>query len=309
MLRALRMLGLVFIGLLLGLVATGIVYRPDPAPLRLRRETAVIDGTPLSYHRRGAGRDVVLLHGGMGSAEDFEPVLDQLTADYRLTVVDRPGFGLSQAPGDAATYPGNARLIAGLIRALSLVRPVIVGHSHGGGVAIAIAEDQPDVVGGLVLLAPESYPAAHAKSLDRLIALPLLGEGLAAWVGPRLGPRTVAGILKEMIGPDRARLPADFVAYRQQLWVNPRSLAVHARQQTSNAPGLARVAARLGAVRSPSIVIGCAQDPTEESSVDSRRLVRELPASELRWLEGCGHYIQYARPEVVVAAIRTIAGR
>ena len=303
------MLGLGFVGFLLGLVATGLVYRPDPAPLRLRRETVTIDGTQLSYHRRGVGRDIVVVHGAMGSAEDFEPVLDQLAAGFRLTVVDRPGFGLSRAPGDAATFAGNARLLAGLIRALALARPVIVGHSHGGGVALAVAEDQPDTVGGLVLLAPESYPATHAKPLDRLIALPLLGEGLATWVGPRLGPQAISGILNKVIGPDGEHLPADFVSYRQQLWLNQRSLTAYARQRTSDVTGLTRIAARLSAVRSPTIVIGCAQDPTEGTSVDSRRLVRDVPASELWWLGGCGHYIQYARPETVLAAIRAIAGR
>jgi pimeloyl-ACP methyl ester carboxylesterase len=90
-----------------------------------------VDGTRVSYHQRGAGADVVLVHGGMGSAEDFEPILDRLAAEFRVTAVDRPGFGLSEARGDDPTYPGNARLLAGTVRALGLTRPIVVGHSHG----------------------------------------------------------------------------------------------------------------------------------------------------------------------------------
>lgn len=96
----------------------------------------MVDGTQLSHHQRGSGPDVVLLHGGMGSAEDFEPVLERLAAAYRVTAIDRPGFGRSHGRGDDVTHPGNARLVAGAVGTLGLPRPVAVGHSHGGGVAL-----------------------------------------------------------------------------------------------------------------------------------------------------------------------------
>jgi pimeloyl-ACP methyl ester carboxylesterase len=307
--RVLGILAAVLVTLVLAIVATGLLYRPDPGPLRLTRDTVTVDGTRLGYHRRGTGPDVVLVHGGMGSAEDFEPVLERLAARFRVTAVDRPGFGLSEARGEDVTYPGNARLLAGLVRATGVARPVIVGHSHGGGVALQLALDHPDLPAGLVLLAPAAYPGDDAGITDRLLALPLVGEGVAAWAGPVIGPASIAAILEPMIAPDAARLPRDFVAYRQQLWTNPRSLAVHSRQVVTDTAGLARIAARLPAVRVPTSVLGCAQDPTEGHDVDSRRVARELPAADLRWLEGCGHYIQYARPDEVVTAIEQVARR
>lgn len=296
-------------GLVLLCVAIGIVYQPDPGPLRLRRDTVDVGGTRLGYHRTGSGPDVVLLHGGMGSAEDFEPVLAWLAGEFRVTAVDRPGFGLSLAPGDAPTYPGNVRLVGGLLRALGLSRPILVGHSHGGGVALGIAEAHPELVRGLVLLAPAAYPGEEATLLDRVLALPFFGEGVAALAGRRVGPGMIAGILGDMLGPDAGRVPPDFVAFRQALWTAPRSLATHSRQATSDRAGLTAISARLGVVRVPSVVVACSADPTEGEGVDSRRLARELPGSTLWWLEGCGHYVQYAHPETVVAAVRTIASR
>jgi pimeloyl-ACP methyl ester carboxylesterase len=245
----------------------------------------------------------------MGSVEDFEPILDQLAQHHRVTAVDRPGFGLSLAHGDDPTYPGNARLLGGLIRALGLERPVIVGHSHGGGVALRLAEVDPNVAGGLVLLAPASYPSDDGRPIDRLLAVPYLGEGVLALLGPFAAPETIAAILEPMIAPDRARVPPDFVSYRQDLWSAPRSLAVNSRQQVSDVAGLTEIAAGLRNVRAPTTVIGCSQDVTEGHGVDSRRLARELPAASLVWLEGCGHYIQYARPDDVIAAIRAMALR
>lgn len=292
---------------LLALVAalgmTGALHDPDPAPLRLRRETILVDGTRLSYHRVGDGPDVVLLHGGMGSAEDWEPVLGKLAPRFRVTALDRPGFGLSLSRGDDATYPGNARLVAGAVRALGLTRPVIVGHSHGGGVALAVAQQYPEVPGALVLLAPAAYPVDKSGLLERVTALPYVGPGLLTWVGPLVAPRTIAAILEKMIAPDASLLPPDFVSYRQQLWAAPRSLAVQARQRTSDVAGLTTIATGLHDVHVPSTIFGCDRDPTEGEAVDSQRLARELPDSKLWWLAGCGHFIQYSHPDQVVNAV------
>jgi pimeloyl-ACP methyl ester carboxylesterase len=290
-----------------GLVLTGLSYRPEPAPLLLERRTVEVGGTQLSYYQRGTGPDVVLLHGGMGSAEDFIPVIDTLAREFRVTAIDRPGFGLSHASADDATYPGNARQIAGVIRAIGLNRPILVGHSHGGGVSLQIAEEFVDLPAALVLLAPSWKPGTRGGFLNRALAAPLIGEGLAATIGRMTAPRVIAGSLERMIGPDVARVPADFVSYRQQLWNNPRSLAVHSRQQVTDDAGLAGIRAGLGKVRVRTLVLGCDGDSHEGELLDSHLLVKELPGAELWWLTDCGHYVQFGKPEKVVEAIRQMA--
>jgi pimeloyl-ACP methyl ester carboxylesterase len=286
--------GVGFLALVIALALTGLIYRPQPGPLLLER---------------GSGRDVVMLHGGMGSAEDFIPVLDAVARDFRVTVIDRPGFGHSEAEADDATYPGNARQIAGAISALGLVRPILVGHSHGGGVALKIAEDFGDVPSALVLLAPSWKPGTPGGGfIDHLLAAPVIGEGLAASIGALAAPRMIAGVLERMIGPDASRVPPDFIPYRQQLWANPRSLAVHSRQQLTDDAGLADVRAQLGTVRIRSLVLVCDGDGVESRGPETRLLATELPNATLWWLEGCGHYVQFGQPEKVVDAVREVAG-
>jgi pimeloyl-ACP methyl ester carboxylesterase len=286
------------------IVATGFAYDPEPAPLRWPRRSVVVDGSRVAFRQEGAGPDVVLLHGSMGSAEDFEPVFEALTRGHRVTAVDRPGFGGSQARGDDATLTGNARLLAGLVRAVGLTRPVVVGHSHGGGVALRLAASEPDLVSGLVLIAPATYPdGRYPEPLDRLVALPRLGEGLAAWVGPWLGPGQIRHVLEAAVGPDAAKVPADFITWRTQLWVAPRSLATHARQNVTDNAELAALAPRYPTLAVPAVVIWCDQDAFNGRAVDSGRLARELPQARAVPLTGCGHYVQYARPAAVIAAI------
>jgi pimeloyl-ACP methyl ester carboxylesterase len=304
--RAALILAALAAGVPLLLVLTGLVYDPAPGPLRLPRQRAPIEGTTLTYHQRGAGPDVLLLHGGMGSAEDFEPVLDALAAHHRVTAVDRPGFGGSGCGPRDHTYAGNARLIAGLVRALGLRQPVWVGHSHGGGVALRAAVDSPDTVGGLVLIASVGYPKKVPPSLlDRMGALPVFGEGLAAWAGPWLGPGMIESTLIEALGPDRQKAPADFIAWRQRLWLHPRALATHSRQMVTDADGLADLAPHYPRLRVPATVIGCDADPYDRpgGGLDSRRIAREIPNARELWLSGCGHYVQYGRPDEVVAAV------
>ena len=306
--RILRVSAIGLVALLIGLVLIGLVYRPDPGPLLLERRTVDVGGRQISYHQRGSGPDVVLVHGGMGSAEDFIPVLDALAQDFRVTAIDRPGFGLSHASADDYTYPGNARQIKGAIDAIGLNRPILVGHSHGGGVALQIAEDFADLPAGLVLLAASWKPGTPPRTIDHLMATPLLGEGLAASLGRMVAPRMIEGVLQRMIGPDGARVPPDFISYRQQLWNNPRSLAVQGRQQVTDDAGLAGIRAGLGKVHVPSIVLGCDGDFTESQGRNSGDLAKELPAATFWWLQNCGHYVQFGHPEKVIEAVRQVSG-
>jgi pimeloyl-ACP methyl ester carboxylesterase len=286
------------------IVITGFAYDPEPAPLRWPRRSVVVDGTRLAFHQAGQGPDVVLLHGAMGSAEDFEPVAAALAGRHRVTTVDRPGFGGSQARGHDATLSGNARLIAGLVRALGLTRPVVAGHSHGGGVALRLAASEPDMVGGLVLIAAATYPDPHGPEfLDRLVALPRFGEGLAAWLGPWLGPAQIRSTLEAALRPDGPKAPADFIPWRTKLWLAPRSLATHARQNVSDNAELAALAPRYPTLAVPAVVVWCDQDAFNGPVLDSARLARELPRAHEVRLVGCGHYVQYARPDVVIAAV------
>jgi pimeloyl-ACP methyl ester carboxylesterase len=303
-----RVLAAIGLGVALLLAGTGALYDPEPGPLRLPRQTVVVDGTRLAFHQMGQGPDVLLLHGGMGSAEDFERLFPLLAVGQRLTAVDRPGFGGSESRGEDHTISGNARLIAGLVRALGLARPVVVGHSHGGGVALRLAADAPELVGGLVLLAPAAYPSPDPPALlDRVTALPVLGEGLAAWVGPLVAPRMIRDTLVASLGPDVGRVPPDFVTWRTELWTNPRSLTTHARQNLTDPAELAALAPRYPELALPVVAMWCDEDPYEGGALDTARLAGELPRARETRLVGCGHYVQYGRPEAVIQAISSLA--
>jgi pimeloyl-ACP methyl ester carboxylesterase len=121
-------------------------------------EYADVNGVRLYYESHGAGRPLILLHGGLGSGEMFGPVLAALTARRRVILPDLQGHGRTAD----VDRPLDVRLIAGdiaaLIDQLSLDRPDVVGYSFGGGVALQTAINHPERVGRLVAA------SAHIRS-------------------------------------------------------------------------------------------------------------------------------------------------
>ncbi len=101
--------------------------------------------------RPGLEPAVVFIHGLPGSIRDWD-LVRPLLADRHLVALDRPGF--ADTGGSAMTMREQADVIADGLRALSLSGALLVGHSYGGTVALTVARRHPELVGGLVLVAP-----------------------------------------------------------------------------------------------------------------------------------------------------------
>lgn len=128
-----------------------------------------VDGYRLHYVDRGKGPAIVMVHGLGGQLRNFSYALTALLTDrYRVVLVDRPGSGWSSAsPGKTPTLAGQAALIAKLIARLGLERPLLVGHSLGGAVSLALALDHPRQVGALALIAPLTAPQDEVPAAFR----------------------------------------------------------------------------------------------------------------------------------------------
>ncbi|MEV0718929.1 alpha/beta fold hydrolase, partial [Asanoa sp. NPDC050611] len=129
---------------------------------------AEVNGINLYYERRGSGRPLILLHGGLGSGEMFGPVLGQLAAAHEVITVDLQGHGRTADIDRPITLADMAADIAALIDHLGLDRPDVVGYSLGGGVAMQTASDYPAKVRKLVMasiyLTPDAvYPELRAQ--------------------------------------------------------------------------------------------------------------------------------------------------
>ena len=113
-------------------------------------EYAEVNGINLYYEARGAGRPLILLHGGLGSGEMFGPIIPTLAERHQVIAVDLQGHGRTADIDRPIDIRLMADDIAALIDHLDLDRPDLVGWSLGGGVALQTAVRHPDKVGRLV---------------------------------------------------------------------------------------------------------------------------------------------------------------
>jgi len=105
---------------------------------------ADVNGIKLYYETQGAGRPMILLHGGLGSGEMFGPVLPQLAERHQVVTVDLQGHGRTADIDRPIDVRLMADDVAALIEHLGLATPDVVGYSLGGGVALHTAAKYPD---------------------------------------------------------------------------------------------------------------------------------------------------------------------
>src|SRR5262245_65200414 len=112
---------------------------------------AEVNGLNLYFETHGAGRPMILLHGGLGSGEMFGPVLPALAERHQVIAPDLQGHGRTADIDRPLDVRLMADDIAALIEHLGLDEPDLVGYSLGGGVALQTAIKYPAMVRRLVV--------------------------------------------------------------------------------------------------------------------------------------------------------------
>lgn len=161
----------------------------------------------------GAGPPLLLVHGGMGEAFQWGPILSSLAQRHRVLAVDRPGHGLA----DPFDYRGidllsHARQFLGdIIKVINISSLPIVANSMGGLWSVSFALSEPDRVQRLVLVgAPAGIKRAQPPMALRLGTLPVL-----KWIAHSLMRRPtrngVRNFWKQILVAHPERLEDDFL--------------------------------------------------------------------------------------------------
>ena len=271
-----------------------------------------IDGVRLHHVERGEGPPVVLLHGNMVSLTDFEAsgLIDRLARSHRVIAFDRPGFGHSTRPRDRLWTPAaQAALLHAAFRRLGVERPLLVGHSMGTLVALALALDRPDDVRGLALLGGYHYPSARIDALMTApVALPLVGDAMRYTVTAISARLLIERSVEAMFWPE-AVPETFFPVLSREMMLRPVQLRANAEDAAFMIPAAAANQARYGTLRMPVAIIAGDQDKVVDPHDHSVRLHGDVPHSDLVRLPGVGRMVHHARRETVAAAIDRLDAR
>jgi pimeloyl-ACP methyl ester carboxylesterase len=122
-----------------------------------------VNGAALYYEEHGEGAPLILIHGGLSSSSQWEPVVPELADGFRVITPDSRGHGRSTNPAAELSYARIADDIAALIAALGLRRPVVGGWSDGGQATLELGARHPGTAGALIVGA--AYPDFEAGGL------------------------------------------------------------------------------------------------------------------------------------------------
>ena len=269
-----------------------------------------VDGVRLHCVERGHGRPVVLLHGNVVSLEDFEAsgVVEALARTHRVILFDRPGFGHSTRPRDRIWSPAaQGAVIQAALDRIGVERPVLVGHSMGTLVAMAMALDRPDRIGGLVLLGGYHYPTPRVDAMAMVpVALPIVGDVLRYTVTALSSRAMIGGAARAMFAPNA--VPALFFdVLSREMMVRPVQIRANAEDAALMMQSAADLAARYGELKLPLALIAGTDDAVVDPKALAERLHAELPGSRLVLVPGSGHMVHHVAPHAVVEAVQAVA--
>ncbi|MBW3620590.1 MAG: alpha/beta hydrolase [Actinobacteria bacterium] len=115
-------------------------------------DTIEVDGHRIAYRAAGAGPPLLLLHGGLVDSRVWRRELDAFSDGFQVVAWDAPGCGGSSDPQPDASLHDYADSVATLVDALELGPVHVLGHSFGGGLALAVHQRYPHLVRSLILV-------------------------------------------------------------------------------------------------------------------------------------------------------------
>ena len=270
-----------------------------------------VDGQRVHYVRAGSGPEIVLIHGASGNLRDFTfEFFGRLAGRYSVTAFDRPGLGYTDRLPDADAKGESPVRQAALLRAaaerLGIARPVVVGHSFGGVVALGWAVGDLD----------HASPAAAAAVVSLAgVALPwpgqlgryyrVNGSSLGAVTIPMLSAYVPARMVRDRIAstftPQDA--PEGYEAHiGARLVLRPDSFRANIQQVNSLRPHVVEMERRYRELSLPIEMVHGTEDGTVPIQVHSRHFAARYGAT-LTELPGIGHMPHHVAPAACEAAI------
>lgn len=274
-------------------------------------KTLEIGGDRIHYVDQGQGRPILFVHGLGGQLHHFRhPLFGVMGNDYRLIAIDRAGSGYSTRMSSGARIPQQAELIARFIDKLGLEKPLLVGHSLGGAIALRVALDHADKISGLALLSPLTHfiPAPPKEFGGLYIRSPLMRRVIANTLAVPMSMKNAQQTLDFVFGPQR--VPADYaIAGGGYLGLRPGQFHATSSDLVAVEQDLPQQVERYGEIKMPVGILFGSSDRVLRHTEHGLAMQGKVEGIEVEILEGVGHMPQFVEADKVASFIRRIASR
>lgn len=264
-----------------------------------------INGVRLHYVERGQGVPLVLLHGNGSMVQDFQSsgLIEMAAKKYRVIAFDRPGFGHSERPRSTVWTPDKqADLIDAALKKIGVTRAIVLGHSWGASVAIALAQKYPRAVASLVLASGYYYPSARADVVFASgPAVPVAGDVMRYTLAPLIGRAMWPIVLKKIFGP--APVPQKFAGFPKEMALRPSQIRAIAAESALMIPNAFAMQGDYAGLNIPVVIVAGDGDRLIDIDDQSARLHEDIAQSTFHRIRGAGHMLHQTAPGAVMAAI------
>ena len=266
-----------------------------------------VKGVRLHYVDQGAGMPLVLLHGNGMMIQDFQSsgLIDLAAKKYRVIAFDRPGYGHSDRPRSTIWTPeAQANLIKAALTKIGVSRAVVLGHSWGALVAVALALKYPQSVQSLVLASGYYYPTVRADTpILSAPSVPVLGDVVRYTVSPILSRLTWRLMLRKLFGPNP--VPSKFEGFPKEMAFRPSQIRAGAAEAALMIPSVYNLQGAYVKLQMPvAIVVGSADRFVEPAQ--SVHLHRDISQSTLHRVAS-GHMVHQTATAHVMSTIDLVA--
>jgi pimeloyl-ACP methyl ester carboxylesterase len=268
-----------------------------------------VNGVRLHYVERGSGEPLVLLHGNGSMVQDFESsgLVDLAAKTHRVLIFDRPGFGHSDRPRNVVWTPdAQAELIKRALERLGISRAIVLGHSWGASVAVALALKFPQLVSGLVLASGYYYPTLRPDVVALSApAVPVAGDVLGHTLSPVISRLMWPLMMAQIFGP--RTVPAKFDGFPKEMALRPSQIRASAEESALMIPDAFHFRDQYANLSMPVAIIAGEEDRLIDIDKQSARLHSEVSQSRFHRVPGAGHMIHQTATSRVMAAINEVA--
>ncbi len=243
------------------------------------------------FSEHGQGAPLILLHANPGDSRDFAAVIPALARHYRVLALDWPGYGQSALPEHSETVGALFfyNVLREFLALLGLPPAFFVGNSLGGNAAARLAIEAPQLVRGLILVAPGGF-TPHNFITRAFCKLQGSRFSLAPYRWARLYLKRHNDTTRAML--ERARTSQatpPHIALNRAVW---RSFIEPAHDLRHSA----------GTIRAPTLLLFGKQDPAIPAGRDGKVAAQCIPAAQLAVLP-CGHASYAEVPELFLSEV------